>query len=202
MKQKFQLHRLSAIQVAIVLLILGLFFGVLFANIFRDSYQEQMTKYQSTIFTDVTQNNIDYAGLFRYVLVKNYKEFFVFWLLSITILGIPYMAYKVINFGFFAGFFVSCVTIQFGLKGILLVLVYEFPHGLLYLPIILISLYKGFQLSSTVFRDNRNHIGGISKLVKSNLIIILLLAVGLLFASFLEAYAGSFLLKKTLGLFT
>jgi stage II sporulation protein M len=90
---------------------------------------------------------------------------------------------------------------QYGWKGLFLVLVYVFPHGLLYLPIALISLYKGYELCRTVYHDNRTHIGGIAGLVKSNLVIILLLAVALLVASFLEAYPGAYLLKKALGLF-
>lgn len=198
---KLQLHRLSVVQIAIFLLILGLFFGVLFANVFQKSYDTQMLDYQSNVFTKITTNDINYSGLFRYILVKNLNDFLIFWLLSITILGIPYMGYKVISFGFFIGFFISAVTMQYGLKGMLLVLVYAFPHGLLYLPIILISLYKGFGLCSSIYHDSRNHMSGLLKRIQPNLIIILLLAVALIIGSFLEAYVGAFLLKKTLGLF-
>jgi stage II sporulation protein M len=112
------------------------------------------------------------------------------------------LALKITSFGFFAGFFISAITMEYGMKGMLLVIVYVFPHGLLYLPILLISLYKGFELSRTIYHDNRTNIGGIAKLLKSYLLIILLLALALLLASFLEAYPGAFLLKKTLGLFT
>jgi stage II sporulation protein M len=112
------------------------------------------------------------------------------------------MALKITSFGFFAGFFISAVTMQYGLKGLLLVLVYVFPHGLLYLPIALISLYKGFELCRTIYHENRTNASGIAKLLRSYLAIILALAAALLVASFLEAYPGAFLLKKTLGLFT
>lgn len=203
MKQlKLQFHKLNVIQISIFLLIFGVFLGVLCANIFRSNYVSQMQVYEDNVFAKITQSDIDYAGLFRYVLGNNFNDFIIFWLLSITILGIPYMALKITSFGFFSGFFISAVTMQYGFKGILLVLVYVFPHGLLYLPIYLISLYKGFELCRTIYSENRNNIGGISRLVKSHLILILLLAVALLFASFLEAYPGAYLLKKALGAFT
>ena len=203
MKQlKLQLHRLSVIQIMVFLLIVGLFLGVLCANIFNENYTVQMRNYEDNVFSEITSKQLDYSGLFRYVLGKNFNDFIVFWLLSITILGIPYMALKITSFGFFTGFFISAVTMQYGLKGILLVLVYVFPHGLVYLPIALLSLYKGFGLCRTIYHDNRTYGGGITKLVKSHLMIILLLAVALLVGSFLEAYPGAFLLKKTLGLFT
>lgn len=195
---KVQLHKLSILQITIFLLIIGVFFGVLCANIFRSSYTMQMQVYESNVFAKIADKKIDYLGLFQYVLSKNFNSFVVFWLLSLTILGIPYMAFKVTSFGFFTGFFVSTITMQFGIKGLLLVAVYMFPQGLLYLPIVLICLYKGFALCRTIYSENRNNFGGILKLVKSNLFLIFLLTLALVLASFLEAYPGAYLLKKVL----
>lgn len=200
-KLKLQWHRLSVLQISVFLLIFGVFLGVLCANIFRESYLGQIKDYELSVFSKITSNKIDYAGLFRYILGKNFNDFVVFWLLCITILGIPYMALKITSFGFFTGFLISAVTMQYGIKGILLVLVYVFPHGLLYLPIALISLYKGFELCKTIYHENRSNLSGIARLVRTYLIIIVLLAVALLIASFLEAYPGAYLLKKALGLF-
>ncbi|MDD3174535.1 MAG: stage II sporulation protein M [Herbinix sp.] len=199
---KLQLHKLGVIQISIFLLILGVFLGVLCANIFHENYVSQMQNYEDSVFSKITDNSIDYAGLFQYVLGKNFNDFLIFWLLSITILGIPYMALKVTSFGFFTGFFISAVTMQYGLKGLLLVLVYVFPHGLLYLPISLLCLYKGFELCRTIYSENRNNFGGIAKLVKNHLVLILLLAIALVVASFLEAYPGAYFLKKALTAFT
>jgi stage II sporulation protein M len=189
------------VQTAVILLIIGLFFGVLFANVFKNSYDKQMLNYQNTTFSDITSNAIDYAGLFRYVLTKNFGEFVIFWLLCVTILGIPYMAYKIISFGFFTGFFISAVSMQYGVKGILLILAYVFPHGLVYLPIAIMCLYKGFDLCRSIYHDNRTRISGLTALIRPKFVMILILAVALVMGSFLEAYVGSFILKKTLGLF-
>jgi stage II sporulation protein M len=199
---KLQLNRLNVLQITVFLLLFGLFLGILCANIFKENYVGQIRIYETDIFSKIASNDIDYAGLFRYILGKNLNSFLVFWLLSITILGVPYMALKITSFGFFAGFFISAVTMEYGLKGLLLVLVYVFPHGLLYLPIALLSLYKGFELCRTIYHDNHTDIGGIARLLKSYAAVILILAAALLVASFLEAYPGAFLLKKALGLFT
>jgi stage II sporulation protein M len=111
------------------------------------------------------------------------------------------MALKITSFGFFAGFFISAVSMQFGMKGIILILAYVFPHGLLYLPIAVMSLYKGYELCNLIYHDKRNHIGSLPAMLKPRLPIIFILAVALVVGSFLEAYAGAFILKKTLGLF-
>ncbi len=200
-KLKLQWNRLNTLQISIFLLIFGLFLGILCANIFKDNYVGQIRNYETEIFPKITANYIDYAGLFRYVLGKNFNDFIIFWLLSLTILGIPYMAFKITSFGFFYGFFISAITMQYGFKGVILVLAYLFPHGLLYLPIALVCLYKGFGLCRSIYHENRYHFSGIAGLIKSHLVIILLLAVALLIASFLEAYPGAFILQKALGLF-
>ncbi len=198
---KVQFHKLSVFQITIFLVIIGAFFGVLCANVFRTNYMAQMQTYESNLFGKIVDGKIDYMGLFQYVLGKNFNDFIIFWLLSLTILGIPYMALKVTSFGFFTGFFISAVTMQYGMKGLVLVAVYVFPQGLLYLPIALISLYKGFAICRTIYSENRNNFGGILKLVKSNLFLMFLLALALVLASFLEAYPGAYLLQKVLATF-
>lgn len=202
MKQiKLQLKRFSIIQITITLLLIGLFTGILSANIFRESYLDKMTEYQNKVFTDISKLDIDYKGLFLYVIGNNYREFVIFWLLSVTILGIPYMAFKIFTFGFSTGFFISAITIQYGFKGILLVMVYQFPHGIIYLPIAVLCLYKGFYLCRMIYYDKRDFLGTITKHFRQYLPLLLILAILLLLASFLEAYVGSFFLKKTLNLF-
>lgn len=201
MKLKLQIHRLSVLQIAIFLLSIGVFFGVLCANLFYESYESKIISYEETVFPEITSSDIDHPGFFLYVIGKNFNDFIIFWLLCITILGIPYIAFKITSFGFFTGFLISAVTMQYGIKGIILVLAYVFPQGLVYLPIAFISLYKGFELCRTIYRSNHGSIGGVIRPMKSFIIIILLLAVALLFGSFLEAYPGAFLLKKALGLY-
>lgn len=203
MKQlKLQLNRINIVHISIFLLILGLFLGILCANIFKVNYITQIKSYKTNVFPRIVGNDIDYLGLFLYILGKNIREFLIFWLLCITILGVPYIAYKITSFGFFAGFLISAITLEYGIKGLLLILVYIFPHGLLYLPIAIISLYKGYKLCSYIYRDKYANYAGISRQLKSNITLILILALALLAASFLEAYPGAYLLKKTLGLFT
>lgn len=199
---KLRLNRLNPLQISIFLLILGLFLGILCANIFKVNYITQIRNYNTDIFPRITGSDIDYAGLFLYILGKNLGEFFVFWLLCITILGIPYIAYKITSFGFFTGFIISALTLEYGMKGLLLIAAYIFPHGLLYLPIAVISLYKGYGLCSYIYCNNRADFTTIIRQLKSNIVLILLLALSLLIASFLEAYPGAYILKKTLGLFT
>ena len=202
MKQlKLQINRLNAIQAAVILLILGLFLGILCANVFRANFTERLQLYEDNVFTEIVKRDIDYPGLFQYVLGNNFNDFLMFWLLSITILGIPYIALKITSLGFFAGFFISAVTLQYGPKGLLLVLVYAFPHGLVYLPVMIISMYQGFLLCRDIYQSEHTNLRSVFRPLRKYLIIILFLAIALVFGSFLEAYPGAFFLKKVLHLF-
>ena len=200
-KFKLQLNRPSIVQMALILLIIGLFLGIVCANVFQENFTKQLKVYEDNVFTEIADSEIDHAGLFRFILGNNFSDFIMYWLLCITILGIPYMALKITSLGFFAGFFISAVTMEYGFKGIILVMVYLFPHGFLYLPIALICLYRGYLLSRDIYQTSHTSLAAILKPVRDNLLIILLLAVALVFASFLEAYPGAYFLKKALGLF-
>ncbi len=200
-KFRLQLNRPSIIQGAVILLIVGLFLGIVCANAFQEKYTKRLQVYEDNVFTEIADSEIDHAGLFRYVLGNNFSDFIMFWLLCITILGIPYMAFKIASFGFLSGFFISAITMEYGFKGIVLVLVYLFPHGLIYLPIVLICLYKGYLLSRDIYQSSHTSLTAILKPLRDNLLVIILLAIALIFASFLEAYPGAYFLKKALGLF-
>ncbi|MBB2183061.1 stage II sporulation protein M [Lachnospiraceae bacterium MD1] len=199
---KLYINRLNIIQVSIFLLMIGLFFGIICSNVFQDNYIQKIQEYEDNVFSKITSSDINYTGLFQYTLRKHLNEYFIFWLLSITILGIPYMAFKITSFGFFTGFFISAATMQYGMKGILLVLVYYFPHGLIYLPVALACLYKGFLLNRSIYHDNHSRMDSIFKILKSYMMILIFLAAAILIGSFLEAYIGGFILKKSLSLFT
>ncbi len=199
---KYYINRLGTLQVSIILLLVGVTFGILISNVFKNSYVEQIHYLESNVFSSIASNKINYSGLFLFTLKKNLKELSVFWLLSITILGVPYMVYKITALGFYASFFISVVTMNYGFKGIVLILAYIFPHGLIYLPVALLSLYKGFSLCKTIYFERNNHLDNIFTVLKSYIAIFLLLIMALVFASFLEAYVGGFFLKKTLAMFS
>lgn len=198
---KATMKRFNVGQIAIILLISGVIFGILTANLFRNYYQGQMVEYQQDMFTEIADGEIDYSGLFVYILKHNFKNFTVFWILTITILGVPYMGYKIISTGFSIGFLASSLAIHYGLKGIPFIIITQLPHGLLYLPIHLFCLYKGFYLCRTINHDRHNVVGRLSTHLKQYLLLLIVLSILLIIASFLEAYVGSFFLKKALGFF-
>lgn len=193
---------MNILQIAILILILGLLFGILSANLFRSLYYDRMMTYNNVVFAEIAREDINYFKLFTYILGRSFREFVVFWLLSFTILGIPYIILKILAFGFSTGFFISAIALQYGFKGIIMILAYKFPHGIIYLPIIILCIHKGYCLTRSIYYENRDFSGAIIRQAKSYLLLWIFLAVLLVLGCFLEAYVGSFLLKKALNLIT
>lgn len=158
--------------------------------------------YNNVVFAEIAREDINYFKLFTYILGRSFREFVVFWLLSFTILGIPYIILKILAFGFSTGFFISAIALQYGFKGIIMILAYKFPHGIIYLPIIILCIHKGYCLTRSIYYENRDFSGAIIRQAKSYLLLWIFLAVLLVLGCFLEAYVGSFLLKKALNLIT
>jgi len=72
------LQKLTFVQLSILLIIVGLIFGILFANLFQPFYYDKMINFHNHIFSEIVRENIDYSGLFFYTLGKNFREFIAF----------------------------------------------------------------------------------------------------------------------------
>ncbi len=197
---RVSLKGLSKTRIAAIIFLIGLLIGVLFANIFRQFYVNEM-KLLDYSYNQILQNqSIDYTGLLKYTLIHNLKDFFIYWILCFTILGIPYIIVSIVYKGFEIGFLISAVTTLYGLKGILLFFSYILPQAFVYIPVILLCLKKGYELAQLSYYHSKSRI----EMRKANMIrylTIIFISLALLgIGCILETYFGSTLLKKTLEL--
>lgn len=200
-KQKFriQIHRLSAKYIAIGLFLVGFIIGIVVANVFLTSYQEQMKQLEGGTFQAISENEINFSRLLLYTIGQRLKEFMIFWLLCITILGIPYMIYKMVHAGYLVGFFLSVLAIQYGLKGLLLSMAYIFPHYIIYIPIALICLKKGYLLNTQMNQNYHGNMRETFRFIRSRAGSVFLLMLLLCIGCILETYIGAPLLKKAIA---
>lgn len=193
--------RLGEVKQGGVILILGIIGGVLFANIFKNLYWNQLDFLNGSYFSKIIDIKIEYNILLKYVLWKNYRTFILFWILCSTAFGIPYIGLSLLYCGFQGSFFVTTIFMKYGIKGILLLFGYTFPHYLIYIPVMFLCFRSGYWLCSSMYRDTRLNARGKLERITKHLVIIVLLGGVLLIGGLLETYVGSFLLKKILVLF-
>lgn len=193
---RFKVRNFNKIQTALILFFFGLFFGVLFANVFRTSYVQDLSALDLSYYKILKNIKLDYIELLKYTITNHLKSFMIFWILCITILGIPFIIGSVVAKGFEVGFLISAVTLQYGLKGILLFFAYLVPQIFLYVPVMIICLQKGFELAQHVYQGTRKPMTKSVVFEYLALLFMLLALIGI--GAILETYIGSSILKKTL----
>lgn len=196
-----QFKRLNEVKRGLIILIIGVIIGILFAKIFKNLYWNQIDLIDSTYLNKIKSTKLDYGILFNYVMWKNFRTFIIFWIVCVTPIGIPYITLSILYCGFQSSFFVIVILMKYGFKGILLVFGYTFPHYIIYLLVAFLCLRSGYWLSNSLYNGMKlNKRSKVERIMK-HLIFIMILAGVLFLGSLLETYVGSFVLKKILVLF-
>lgn len=199
LKQRF--YKLDEVKRGLILLALGIVLGFLFAKIFKNLYWNQIDLMDSTYFNKIRSLSIDYSVLLKYIFWKNYRIYIIFWILSCTPLGKPYITLSVLYMGFQSSFFATAILMKYSLKGILLIIGYTIPQYIIYLPIIFLCLRSGYWLCNSMYYDMKLSKRAKIEKVLRHLVVIIVLGGILMVGGLLEGYAGSSLLKKILTLF-
>lgn len=197
---KIGIRKLSKLQILAILFFLGLILGVIAANFLRGYYLTEIQRLDYTYYSILSTKKIDYTGLLQYTLLHNIKEFAVFWILCITILGVPFIIFSIIKKGFEIGFLISSVTVLYGSKGILLFFSYIMPQALIYVPVMFVCLQKGYQLAKLTIYRNKCYTESNKSMIINNLAVIIILLSLLGIGALLETYFGTVLFKRALEL--
>lgn len=174
--------KLSGINLQIVFLILGVILGAIFANLFKDIYYSD---FKDIINSNKFVENIDNDELFRYIIFRQFKSFFMLWIFSITMIGYLYISAFVLYKGFSIGIFIATLTMIYKIKGLYIYLMYICPHYIVYIPIYTIAIMKCIQIYKDV---NKNGKKDKKKIFLNTIPIILTCIVFLILGAFLEAY--------------
>lgn len=191
----------NIIKISVVIFLIGVMLGAIGANIFKDSYFSQIEIFGDTYFDKLYILDIDHGKLFGYVFWNNLKKYLLFWIFSVTVIGIPYMMLTVGSCGVCTGFLLSVALLKYGFKGIFLFLLYIFPQYLIYFPVALIALVQGYNLCiSLYFRIPLNKKSKF-KLILEKVPMILILFLIIIIGALSEAYINSFILQKMVKYF-
>lgn len=199
-KIKLKLQNTEPVAIALVLFVFSIIIGIVVSRIGANLLSNDFERMNETYFKQILQAEINYGDLFWYILFQNLKRFFIFLLLCVTILALPYMVLCIGKTGFELGFLLSALMMEYHGKGLLLMLVYVFPQGIIYIPVILYSLKMGYDIAVNSGTNNSTNIHNTNMLRKYGKLVILLIT-GICLGTLLETFLGSFLLRKVLQLF-
>lgn len=186
----------NIIKIAVMVFLVGVLLGAIGANVFKDAYFKDMKIFGEGYFDKLYVLDIDHGKLFGYIFWNNLKKYLLFWIFSVTVVGIPYMVFSVGYSGLSTGFLLAVSVLKFGVKGIFLFLLYIFPQYLIYFPVALITLIQGYHLCTNLYFRVPLNKKGKAKIILEKVPTILILFLIILIGALSEAYINSFIIQK------
>lgn len=117
----------------------GLIVGTITANILKMGSVQELMNYRVSLWT------INRAELFFYIWKQRIVSLLVIWLMSLTIFCKPVLYGYSTYCGFSAGVMISMLTMDLGIKSILVYIGLSCPHGMVYLVVWLILIAKSLE---------------------------------------------------------
>lgn len=148
MKNKIKKLKLRKIDTIILIVtLLSFILGILFLAIISKSNKELVASTLDNFFTGIKAKDFNYNQALFNSLSNNITVVSITWLLGISIIGIPIVILILISKSFILGFSISSIIYNYGLKGILMTIIYIIPHVLnLFITIILAYYSMNFSI--------------------------------------------------------
>lgn len=177
--------------------VIGILYGVFISKSDKAFVVGEIQKF----FDGMKQiENISYSSSFFRVILSQAIFVFGMWFLGISIIGIPFILFWYLLKGFYFGFSIASMVMTFGLKGILAIFTYTFPHQFIFLVVgLLLTFYAthfSIKLFSYLFLHRTIHFREVTKKYIKVLVICLIASfIGCLFETFLSPILLHFMTK-------
>ena len=177
----------------LILVILGIVCGSLFIIILNSSDKSLVIEYIETFIDTIKNNNFNYIDTLKNTLIINYLVIFIISILGFTYFLVPLNILILFYKSFVIGFSLSSFILVYKIKGLLLSIVYIFPH--LIINILLFSLLIAFTLklsikmiNSIIKKKDINMRVYFNKYLYTGLFIFIVLTISSLYESFVSPY--------------
>lgn len=186
----------------IIIFALGITTGTLSINAMDSSKTGDLVGNLDAFWEQANQLSIDSARAVRSAIQDNLITIAALYILSLTVIGIPFALGLVFVKGFTLGFAVGFLAKEKALEGLLLALVAILPQNLFYLPALLLGVVASLSFAMLLLRRYFNtevkvwpgFIGYTSVMV-----VVLVLTMG---SAIVEAYITPWLTRTAAGLLT
>lgn len=177
----------------IILLIIGIISGSIFASILNNSDKILISEHLNTFLTSIENNNLDYITSFKNNITSELLFTIIIWLLGISIIGLPIIIIMYFSTNFILGFTVGSIITTFKIKGCLFALIYVFPSEILktlsQILLVMYSMSFSFKLFYSVIKKKNIDF----KIMINKYLIILAICISV---NIITSLYNTFLLPK------
>lgn len=143
--------------ILLIITILSILLGILFPAILTTDNKELIKTSITDYFTAIDNNKIECIKSLITILSNNIFVTISIWLLGISIIGIIIIVIEVFIKGFIVGFSFTSILVTYGIKGILIGIIYTISNILSLLVTFLLSYYAisfSIMIYKTIFKKN------------------------------------------------
>ena len=182
------------------LFLIGLIAGSIFITIISKSDQALVKEYIKEFVNKADKNKLNYLEAWKNASLSNGLFIVMVWLLGFSIIGIPIVIFMYFSKAFILGFSLSSFILQYKFKGLLLALIYFFPHHvvniLAYTLIMIYSLKISFILINSIIKKKTISF----KAIMNRYLIVFAVSIGMVIvASLYECFVVPFLIRNLIG---
>lgn len=182
------------------LFLIGLIAGSIFITIISKSDQALVKEYIKEFVNKADKNKLNYLEALKNASLSNGLFIVIVWLLGFSIIGIPIVIFMYFSKAFILGFSLSSFILQYKFKGLLLALIYFFPHHvvniLAYTLIMIYSLKISFILVNSIIKKKTISF----KVIMNRYLIVFAVSIGMVIvASLYECFVVPFLIRNLIG---
>lgn len=181
--------------------IIGIIVGSLFIVILSKSDKSLIKEYLEQFLNSINGNKLNYTDALISSLGSNIFYVLLIWLLGISVIGLPIMLFIYFSKAFMLGFSISSMLFHYKLKGILLALLYVFPHQILNVLVYSFLMVYSTSLSIRIIKSliAKKTLDFKQIMAKYGMVLIISL-VGIVISSLLEVFLMPNLIKLIIGI--
>lgn len=186
-----------------ILFIIGLAAGSIFRVTLNDNDTSLVSTYLDNYINSIKDNTIVFKDTFFNSISSNLLITVLIWLLGISVIGLPIIIFLFFYKSFVVGFAISSVLMKYKVKGLLLSIIYIFPHHIINILLLMVLISYAFLISIGIINAviKRKEIS-FKDITYKYLIILGLISLVLIFLSLYEAFIVPKLIKLIIPLLT
>ena len=187
----------------ITILLFGIISGSIFLIVLNDTDKSNAILQIETFISNIDGNKIDNGLALKNSLIINYIFVGLIWGLGLSMIGVIFNIFLTYIKGFIIGFSISSIFLTYKYKGILMGLLYIFPHQIINIMVVCILtiysiMFSHNLLTIIVSKNSKKN----RSMLKKYVIILIFGVIASFISSILEVYMFPNLLKVIISLYT
>ena len=138
--------------------IFGLVAGTFVINTMNKGYYDKIHVTQDHYIKMISDVVIDKSDIFKNGIMEYYKELVIILVLNCFFFGKAYNALYLFFKGAGVGVVLSSYVMKYGVKGLMVYIVSIFPHYILYIPAIILTICAGISMRRVVVENTGKNI--------------------------------------------